>query len=65
MYPRIRMEQIRPYRESREAVVITGMRQTGKTTLLRSILEGMASENRVFLDVENPVNRRLFETDNY
>ena len=65
MYPRVIIKQIEPYRDSREAIVITGMRQTGKTTLMRSIYEDRAIENKIFLDLENPVNRKLFETDNY
>lgn len=48
-----------------EAVVITGMRRVGKTTLLRFIEQKLNSNNTIFLDLENPLNRRYFEDENY
>jgi predicted AAA+ superfamily ATPase len=51
--------------ESNEAVVITGMRRTGKTTILEYLYQGMTSTNKIMLDLENPLNRKYFETDNY
>lgn len=62
---RIIFEQIAPFIESREAIVITGMRQTGKTTVLRWLYERVSSENKIFLDLENPLNRKYFEEENY
>lgn len=62
---RIIFDQIAPFMESREAIVITGMRQTGKTTVLRWLYERVLSENKIFLDLENPLNRRYFEEENY
>ena len=46
-------------------VVLTGMRQTGKTTLMRQIFDSVQSDNKVFLDLENPLNRRVFEEEDY
>jgi len=46
-------------------VVLTGMRQVGKTTLMRMIFEDIESANKVFLDLENPLNQRIFEEKNY
>src|SRR3972149_3129572 len=57
--------KIKPYLASSSAVVITGMRRVGKTTMLRQIMEEIKSENKVFLDMENPANRKYFEEDNY
>ncbi|MGC8777913.1 MAG: hypothetical protein ACP5Q4_04475 [Candidatus Caldatribacteriaceae bacterium] len=37
--PRIIFAQIAPFIESKEAIIITGMRRTGKTTVLRWICE--------------------------
>lgn len=41
------------------------MRRTGKTTLLKFIDSQIASKNKVFLDLENPLNRKYFEERNY
>lgn len=57
--------QIEPVLFAPEAIVITGMRRVGKTTLLRFIQEKLASSNTLFLDLENPVNQRYFEVENY
>jgi predicted AAA+ superfamily ATPase len=57
--------QIEPYLQSPEAIIVTGMRRTGKTTLLNYIFEFIESKNKIFLDLENPINRKYFEEDNY
>lgn len=57
--------QIEPVLHTPEAVVITGMRRVGKTTLLRYIQKEIQSGNTLFLDLENPLNRRYFEEENY
>lgn len=57
--------KIKPYINSPEAIVITGMRRVGKTTLLRQIMEEIKSENKIFLDMENPATRKYFEEENY
>jgi predicted AAA+ superfamily ATPase len=58
-------DQIKPYIAAPEAIIITGMRRTGKTTLLNWIYGQIESKNKIFLDLENPLNRRYFEEDNY
>ena len=58
-------KKIEPYLESPEAIIVTGMRRTGKTTLLKYIYEKIDSENKLFLDLEQPLNRKYFEEDNY
>jgi predicted AAA+ superfamily ATPase len=57
--------KIQPYLTSPEAIVITGMRRTGKTTLLRQIAEHLQSKNQLFIDLENPINRKFFESEDY
>ena len=57
--------KVKPYISTPEAIVITGMRRVGKTTLLRHIMQEIESENKIFIDLENPVNRKHFEEDNY
>lgn len=57
--------EIEPYMDSPEAIVITGMRRTGKTTLLQFIFDKVASSNKLFIDLENPLNRKYFEEEDY
>ena len=65
MKPRFLYSKIEKYLNSPEAVIITGMRRTGKTTLLHFIYDRVESGNKVFLDLENPLNRKYFEDENY
>lgn len=53
------------YIDSEEIVVITGMRRTGKTTICRSIFKKIKSANKIFLDIENPIDQKLFEEDDF
>jgi len=51
--------------EDKEIVVVTGMRRVGKTTLFKMIFEVLESKNKVFFDMENPINQKIFEEENY
>lgn len=62
---RLILDQIKPYITSPAAIVITGMRRTGKTTLLTHLFDLTESENKLYLDLENPLNRKYFEEKNY
>lgn len=53
------------YSDTREAIVVTGFRRVGKTVLLRHIYEQIATKNKIFLDMESPVNQRAFDSDNF
>ena len=57
--------KIEPYFYTDEAVVVTGMRRTGKTTLLQYIYNKIKSDNKIMLDIENPLNRKYFEQSDY
>jgi len=46
-------------------VVLTGMRQVGKTTLMKQIFDLISSPSKIYLDLENPLNQKLFEENNY
>lgn len=50
---------------TKEITVITGMRQVGKTTILVHLFEQVKSENKVLLDLENPLHRKVFEEENF
>ncbi|MFB6181391.1 MAG: ATP-binding protein, partial [Candidatus Magasanikbacteria bacterium] len=58
-------DKIEPNLDSPEAIVITGMRRVGKTTLLQYIHEQIDSKNKLFLDLENPLNQGYFEEDDF
>lgn len=65
VFPRAILNDIKHYFTTPEAVIVTGMRRTGKTTLLNLIKDLVKSENQLFLDLENPLNRKYFEEDDY
>lgn len=50
---------------TREIVVLTGMRRTGKTTLMRMLFDSVKSSNKVFLDLQNILDRIIFEEVDY
>lgn len=56
MYKRTLEEKIRQKHGKGKAIILIGARQTGKTTLIRHILEG---KRYLFLDADDPVTRRL------
>jgi len=57
--------EIEKYFRTDEIIVVTGCRQTGKTTTLRYFFEKVDSQNKLFLDLENVLNRKYFEEENY
>jgi predicted AAA+ superfamily ATPase len=65
LVPRLLLEAIRPYYTSPEALVVTGMRRTGKTTLLSMIREELHYENTLSFDLESVLDRKLFAQENY
>lgn len=65
MYNRHIHTQIEPELSTKEITVITGMRRVGKTTVLRHLYNIVSSENKAFLDLENPIHRKVFEEENY
>lgn len=58
-------EQILPWIREKEIIVITGMRRVGKTTLLRKIFTSLESDNKVFLDFENLLDRKVFRENDF
>ncbi|MBN1339079.1 MAG: ATP-binding protein [Bacteroidales bacterium] len=49
----------------REMVVLTGMRRTGKTTLLKMVFDTIESENKVFIDLDNILDQKIFEENDF
>ena len=46
---------------SRQVIVLTGMRRVGKTTLMRRLFNELDDDNKVFLDMENPLEQLIFD----
>ena len=65
LYPRRVLNQIKKRIKDREIIVLTGMRRVGKTTLYRMIFDDLKSDNKAFLDMENPIEQRVFEEKDY
>ena len=51
--------------EDKEIIVVTGMRRVGKTTLFRMIFEIIENKNKAFFDMDNPLNQKIFEEEDY
>jgi len=57
--------ELKEHLKKKQITIITGMRRTGKTTLVRRLLEDIASDNKVYVDLERLDNRELFGQKNY
>ena len=47
--------------DSRQVIVLTGMRRVGKTTLMRRLFNELDDDNKAFLDMENPLEQLIFD----
>jgi predicted AAA+ superfamily ATPase len=59
------MTEIETQIGSKEIILVTGMRRVGKTTLMRMLYEKIESANKVFLDLENIIEQKIFEEIDY
>ncbi len=64
-YPRKLLEILETHISTREIIVLTGMRRVGKTTLLSILFDKIPGKNKVFIDLENPLEQRIFEEKDY
>lgn len=65
IYPRFIFSRLEKELTAKENIVITGMRRVGKTTVLEHLFSLIKTSNKVILDLENPLNRKVFEADNF
>lgn len=65
MKKRLLFHEIKPYLEHKNALVITGMRQVGKTTLTRQLFEEIGKKPKLWFDFDNPLDQKIFESDDY
>ena len=64
MYKRALFFTILPHLEHKNAIIITGMRQVGKTTLMRQLSDAWKGK-KVYYDFDNPLDQMLFENIDY
>lgn len=62
---RLIYSQLKAHLSKKYITVITGLRRTGKTTLLKKLLEDFGSKNKIYIDLERIDNRELFSEKNY
>lgn len=65
MKKRLLFYTIEKYLESKEALVITGMRQVGKTTLIKQVFDEIKSPSKLYFDLDNPLDQKIFEDIDY
>jgi len=65
MKKRLLYHRIIPYVSHKNALVITGMRQVGKTTLMRQIFEEIQEKPKLWFDLDNPLDQKVFEDIDY
>ncbi len=64
-YPRSIFTALQGALADQRAIVITGMRRTGKTTSLRWLLDQVPGNNKIYLDLERLDQREVFRENNY
>ncbi len=64
-YPRLLLPKLEQELYTKENTIITGMRQVGKTSLLEHLFSLIKSDNKIIFDFENPLNRKIFEEEDY
>lgn len=65
MKKRLLFYKLKKYIHHKNALVITGMRQVGKTTLLKQIYDELGEGNKLWFDFDNPLDQKIFEDIEY
>lgn len=65
MYPRKLYTLLKEHLSTKQITVITGMRRTGKTTIVKQLLSDITSNNKIYIDLERIDNREIFSEKNY
>ncbi len=65
MKKRLLYYEIEKYLNHKNALVITGMRQVGKTVLMRQLFESISSPYKLWFDFDNPLDQKMFEDTEY
>lgn len=64
-FPRKIYKSLLEHAQTPQVTVLTGMRRTGKTTLIKQLLEDLPNKNSIYLDFQRLDIRELFEEKNY
>ncbi len=64
MFPRLIWPSLRDHLKKKQITVLTGMRRTGKTTLIRGLLKEANTDNSLYLDFQRLPDRELFYEKN-
>jgi len=62
---RLLFYEIMPHISHKNALIITGMRQVGKSTLMRQLFDELNEPNKLWFDFDNPLDQKLFEDIEY
>ncbi|MFH1565369.1 MAG: ATP-binding protein [bacterium] len=65
LYKRKIYNKIKKTIRNKEIIILTGMRRVGKTTLYKMFFNEIMSKNKIFLDLENPIEQKIFEEQDY
>jgi len=63
-YPRKIEAQLKKNMRGAQALIVTGMRRVGKTTILQELYKAV-SDNKIWFDFENPLDVKYFEDIDY
>lgn len=65
MKKRLLFYQLKRHLSHKNAQIITGMRQVGKTTLMRQLYGELPNTPKLWFDFDNPLDQKLFESADY
>ncbi len=65
MKKRLLFYSLQKYLDHKNALIITGLRQVGKTTLLKQLFEEIKSPHKLWFDFDNPLDQKMFEDIDY
>ena len=64
-YSRNVFSDLQDHLQNKQVTVLTGMRRTGKTTLVKRLMELSTIRQKIYFDLERIDNRELFSEKNY
>ena len=65
IYSRKIYSELLKHSKTPQVTVLTGMRRTGKTTLIKKLLSDLPNKNSIFLDFQRLDIREIFQEKNY
>lgn len=65
MKNRLLFYELKKYIEHKNALIVTGMRQVGKTILMKGIFDDIKGKPKLWLDFDNPLDQKIFEDIEY